>query len=112
MWRSLWRSIDRFSLQHFKYVINELRAIKVVDRHNTDLVIDLLQSTVEIVTYGDRQDPRIFECFMEYQVLAEFVRILKISKSSRIEAQLLQYLSIMIQNMDSEYAICKQIIVC
>ncbi|GAV57330.1 FPL domain-containing protein [Cephalotus follicularis] len=105
MWRSLWRSIDRFSLQHFKYVINELRAIKVVDKHNREFVIDLLQSIVEIVTYGDRQDPLIFECFMEYQVLAEFVRVLRISKNSRIEAPLLQYLSIMIQNMDSEQAI-------
>lgn len=67
--------------------------------------MDLLQSIVEIVTYGDRQDSQIFECFMEHQVLAEFVRVLKISKNSRIEAPLLQYLSIMIQNMDSEYAI-------
>ncbi|XP_021672594.2 protein TRANSPARENT TESTA 9 isoform X2 [Hevea brasiliensis] len=104
MWRSLWRSIDRFSLQHFKYVINELRGIKIVDKHNS-LVVDLLQSIAEIVTYGDRQDPLIFECFMEYQVLAEFVRVLKISRNSRIEAPLLQYLSIMIQNMDSEHAI-------
>ncbi|XP_024922416.3 protein TRANSPARENT TESTA 9 isoform X3 [Ziziphus jujuba] len=105
MWRSLWRSIDRFSLQYFKYIINELRAIKVVDMHNKELVVDLLQSIVEIVTYGDRQDPMIFECFMEYQVLAEFVRVLKISRNSKIEAPLLQYLSIMIQNMDSEHAI-------
>ncbi|XP_024037709.1 uncharacterized protein LOC18038275 isoform X2 [Citrus clementina] len=107
MWRTVWRSIDRFSLQHFKYVINELRKIKVVDQHNRELVIDLLQTIVEIVTYGDRQDPFIFECFMEYQVLAEFVRILKISGNSKIEAPLLQYLSIMIQNMGSEHAICK-----
>ncbi|KAH9737987.1 protein TRANSPARENT TESTA 9 [Citrus sinensis] len=89
------------------YVINELRKIKVVDQHNRELVIDLLQTIVEIVTYGDRQDPFIFECFMEYQVLAEFVRILKISGNSKIEAPLLQYLSIMIQNMGSEHAICK-----
>lgn len=26
-----------------------------------ELVVDLLQSIVEIVTYGDRQDPMIFE---------------------------------------------------
>ncbi|TYI10712.1 hypothetical protein ES332_A09G160800v1 [Gossypium tomentosum] len=105
MWRSLWRSIDRFSLQHFKSVITELRQIKVVNAQNRDTVVDLLQTIVEIVTYGDRQDPLIFECFMEYQVLAEFVRVLKISTSSTIEAPLLQYLSIMIQNMDSEHAI-------
>ncbi|KAK3226976.1 hypothetical protein Dsin_006838 [Dipteronia sinensis] len=105
MWRSIWRSIDRFSLQHFTYVINELRQIKVVDKHNRELVIDLLQSIVEIVTYGDRQNPLIFECFMECQVLAEFVRVLKISRKAKIEAPLLQYLSIMIQNMESEHAI-------
>ncbi|KAL9319352.1 hypothetical protein ACSQ67_015869 [Phaseolus vulgaris] len=120
MLRSLWRSIDRFSVQHFQYVINELRKIKVVDQNNRELVMDLLQSVVEIVMYGDRQDPHIFEygsvcshvvlvflmrCFMERQVLADFVHILKISQDSKIEAPLLQYLSIMIQNMDSEHSI-------
>ncbi|KAH7512235.1 hypothetical protein FEM48_Zijuj12G0068900 [Ziziphus jujuba var. spinosa] len=97
-------SISKF-ICGYRYIINELRAIKVVDMHNKELVVDLLQSIVEIVTYGDRQDPMIFECFMEYQVLAEFVRVLKISRNSKIEAPLLQYLSIMIQNMDSEHAI-------
>ncbi|GMH09989.1 hypothetical protein Nepgr_011830 [Nepenthes gracilis] len=105
MWRSLWRSIDRFSLPYFKYIINELQGIKVVNTFNREAVIDILQSIVEIVTYGDRHDPSIFECFMEYQVLAQFVRLLKISKNSRIEASLLQYLSIMIQNLQSEQAI-------
>ncbi|CAK7341991.1 unnamed protein product [Dovyalis caffra] len=95
-----------------KYVIKELQKVKVVDMHNGELVVDLLQSIVEIVTYGDRQDPQIFECFMEHQVLAEFVRVIKISKNSKIEAPLLQYLSIMIQNMESEHAIsCKDAVV-
>ncbi|CAL5421978.1 unnamed protein product [Camellia sinensis] len=113
MWRALWRSIDRFSLQHFKVVLGSvvldlhvgLVDFTPVDKLNKELVVDLLQSLVEIVTYGDRHDPMIFECFMEYQVLGEFVRVLKISKNSRIEAPLLQYLSIMIQNMDTEHAI-------
>ncbi|XP_048504518.1 protein TRANSPARENT TESTA 9 isoform X3 [Beta vulgaris subsp. vulgaris] len=105
MLRSLWRSFDRFSLQYFKYVINELQGIEVVDTSNTEVVVDILQSIVEIVTYGDRHDPSIFECFMEYQVLAEFVRMLKISRNTRIQAKVLQYLSIMIQNLHSDHAI-------
>ncbi|MED6134375.1 hypothetical protein PIB30_036525 [Stylosanthes scabra] len=72
---------------------------------NRELVMDLLQSLVEIITYGDKHDPSILECFMDRQVLAEFVRMLDISENSRIEAPLLQYLSIMIQNMDNEHAI-------
>ncbi|XP_047311924.1 protein TRANSPARENT TESTA 9-like [Impatiens glandulifera] len=105
MWLSFWRTIDRFSLLHFKYVTNELRRIKVVHEFNKDVVIELLQSIVEIVTYGDRHDPAIFECFMEYQVLGEFVRILKNSRNASLEAPLLQYLSIMIQNMDTDNAV-------
>ncbi|XP_027068506.1 protein TRANSPARENT TESTA 9-like isoform X7 [Coffea eugenioides] len=105
MWRSLWPTIDRFSLHHFRYIVNQLREIRVVDKRNREVVLDLLQSIVEIVTYGDRHDPAIFECFMEFQVLAEFVRILKIGGNSGIEAALLQYLSIMIQNVENEHAI-------
>ncbi|KAF8403357.1 hypothetical protein HHK36_011459 [Tetracentron sinense] len=167
MWRSFWRSIDRFSLQHFKlvrselivkfrdhkefrasqassssgrslwsllelvdqgpslgvksgdrssdrlvirmvhvrYLVNELQEIKNVDKLNRELVVDILSSIVEIVTYGDQHDPSIFECFMESQILAEFLRILKISRNSSIEAPLLHYLSIMIQNLASEHAI-------
>ncbi|RYR50336.1 hypothetical protein Ahy_A07g036925 [Arachis hypogaea] len=90
-------------------VIDELKQIKVVNMRNRELVLDLLQSVVEIITYGDKHDPSILECFMDRQVVAEFVRMLDISENSRVEAPLLQYLSIMIQNMDNEHAICKTI---
>ncbi|XP_057741493.1 protein TRANSPARENT TESTA 9-like isoform X1 [Arachis stenosperma] len=105
MMRSFWRSVDRFSVLHFRSVIDELKQIKVVNMRNRELVLDLLQSVVEIITYGDKHDPSILECFMDRQVVAEFVRMLDIGENSRIEAPLLQYLSIMIQNMDNEHAI-------
>lgn len=44
--------------------------------------------------------------------MGDFVRILKISQDSKIEGPLLQYLSIMIQNMDNEHAICKIVNIC
>lgn len=47
---------------------------------------------------------------MEKQVVGEFVRILKLSKSISIPLQLLQTVSIMIQNLRSEHAICKLIV--
>ncbi|KNA16933.1 hypothetical protein SOVF_084720 isoform A [Spinacia oleracea] len=105
MLRSLWRPFDRFSLQHFRYIINELQGVEVVDTSNRERIVDILQSIVEIVTYGDRHDPSIFECFMEHQVLAEFVRMLKVSRDTRIAAKVLQYFSIMIQNLCREHAI-------
>jgi len=44
---------------------------------------------------------------MEKQVLREFVRILKISKTITISLQLLQTMSIIIQNLKNEHAIRK-----
>jgi len=44
---------------------------------------------------------------MEKQIMDEFTRILRISKTSSVALQLLQTMSIMIQNLRSEHAICK-----
>ncbi|KAI3984947.1 hypothetical protein MKX01_004715 [Papaver californicum] len=104
-WVPFWRSNDRFSLEHFKYIIGELQEVKVVNKLNKDSVMDMLGSIVEIVTYGDQNDASIFECFMEYHILAEFLRLVKISRTSSIEVQLLHYLSILIQNLESENSI-------
>ncbi|KAG6741069.1 hypothetical protein POTOM_056553 [Populus tomentosa] len=43
--------------------------------------------------------------FMERQVMGEFVRILKVSRTVSVSRQLLQTMSIMIQNLKSEHAI-------
>lgn len=101
-----------------------------------DFVIEALRSIAELVTYGDQHDPSFFEwvfscahvpwyssfsvgdlyilaCgrfFMEKQVVGDFVRILKLSRTISIPLQLLQTVSIMIQNLQSEHAICKLIV--
>lgn len=49
----------------------------------------------------------LYSYFMEHQVMGEFVRILRISKPVAVSVQLLQTMSIMIQNLKSEKAICK-----
>lgn len=48
--------------------------------------------------------------FMEKQVMGEFVRILKLSRTVSVPLQLLQTVSIMVQNLKSEHAICRLII--
>lgn len=41
--------------------------------------------------------------------MGEFARILRISKLSRVSLQLLQTMSIMIQNLRNEHSICKSL---
>ncbi|KAK9097477.1 hypothetical protein Sjap_022974 [Stephania japonica] len=105
MWFSFWRSRDRFSLEELRYLTDLLKKIQVVNEVNKDFVIEALRSIAEIVTYGDQHDPTFFEFFMEQQLLGDFVRILKISKTVSVAIQLLQTMSIMIQNFRSEHSI-------
>lgn len=104
MWPLFWRSFDIFSLAGFRYLTDQLEAYGTVNASDGDFV-EILRLIAEVVTYGDQHDPAIFELFMEKQTMAQFVRILNISKNSGVTIQLLQTLSIMIQNLRNEHAI-------
>ncbi|KAH9619388.1 hypothetical protein KSS87_021758 [Heliosperma pusillum] len=105
MWLSFWKSRNRFSLDELKYLTDQLQKVQVVNEVNKDFVIEALRSIAELVTYGDQHDAAFFDFFMEKQVLGEFVRILKISRTIMVSLQLLQTMSIMIQNIKHEHAI-------
>ncbi|KAK7411971.1 hypothetical protein VNO78_03416 [Psophocarpus tetragonolobus] len=105
MWFSFWRSRDRFTLDHLRYLTDQLTKVQIVNEVNKDFVIEALRSIAELITYGDQHDPSFFEFFMEKQVVGEFVRVLKLSRTISIPLQLLQTVSIMIQNLRSEHAI-------
>ncbi|OAY83352.1 uncharacterized protein LOC109727145 isoform X2 [Ananas comosus] len=105
MWFSFWRSRNRFSLDELRYLTDQLQKIQVVNEVNEDFVIEALRSIAELLTYGDQHDPSFFEFFMEKHIMGEFARILRISKPLKVALQLLQTMSIMIQNLRSEHAI-------
>ncbi|KAG5378119.1 hypothetical protein IGI04_025961 [Brassica rapa subsp. trilocularis] len=99
MWFSFLRPRDRFSLVELRHLTDQLRKFQIVNDTNKDFVVEALRSIAEILTYGDQHDPSFFEFFMEKQVMAEFVRILRVSKTVTVSVQLLQTMSIMIQNL-------------
>ncbi|CAN1149747.1 Protein TRANSPARENT TESTA 9 [Linum perenne] len=105
MWFSFWKSRDRFSLEELRYLTDQLQKVRTVNEVNKDFVVEALRSISELITYGDQHDSSFFEFFMEQQVMGEFVRIIKLSKSMTISLQLLQSMSIMIQNLRTEHAI-------
>lgn len=104
MW-SFWRSRERFSLDELKYLNEQLQRATVINDSNKDYVIETLRSMAELLIWGDQHDPSFFEFFMEKQVMAHFIRILKNSKTISVTVQLLQTLNIMLQSMRSEQAI-------
>ncbi|EMS51483.1 hypothetical protein TRIUR3_21140 [Triticum urartu] len=105
MWL-FWRTRNRFSIEELRYLTDQLQKIHVVYEANKEFVVEALRSIAELMIYGDQHDPLFFEFFMEKQIMGEFARILRISKLSRVSLQLLQTMSIMIQNLRNEHSIC------
>ncbi|XP_020580323.1 uncharacterized protein LOC110024604 [Phalaenopsis equestris] len=105
MWFPFWRPRNRFSVDELRYLTEQLQKVQSVNELNQDFVIEALRSIAELITYGDQHDPSFFEFFMEKQIMGEFVRILKISRPAKVALQLLQTMSIMIQNLRNEHAI-------
>ncbi|CAI0407278.1 unnamed protein product [Linum tenue] len=105
MWFSFWRPRDRFSLDELRYLTDQLQKVRIINEVNKDFVVEALRSIAELITYGDQHDSSFFDFFMEKQVMGEFVRMLQMSKSMIISLQILQTLSIMIQNLRTEHAI-------
>ncbi|KAL8153457.1 hypothetical protein V2J09_011217, partial [Rumex salicifolius] len=105
MWFSFWRSKNRFSLEELRYLTEQLQRVQVVNDVNKDFVVEALRSIAELVTYGDQHDSTFFDFFMEKQVMGEFVRLLQISRTAAVPLQLLQTVSIMVQNLTNEHAI-------
>ncbi|XP_074564856.1 protein TRANSPARENT TESTA 9-like [Curcuma longa] len=104
-WFPFWRPRNRFSLEELRYLTEELQKVEIVNDINEDLVIEMLRSIAELMTYGDQHDPSYFEFFMEKQIISEFVRILRISKPTNVSLQLLQTMSIMIENLTDKNSI-------
>ncbi|KAJ4964247.1 hypothetical protein NE237_024186 [Protea cynaroides] len=105
MWFSFLRSRNRFSLEELRYLTDQLEKVQIINESNKGFVIEVLRSIAELVTYGDQNDPAFFEFFMEKQVMAQFARILNFSRTLSVPLQLLQTMSIMIQNLKNEHAI-------
>ncbi|XP_014509724.1 uncharacterized protein LOC106768871 isoform X2 [Vigna radiata var. radiata] len=105
MWNSFWRSRDRFSLDQLRFLTDQLTKVEIISEVNKGFVIEALRSIAELITYGDQHDPSFFEFFMEKQVMGEFIRVLKLTRTVSVPLQLLQTVSIMVQNLKSEHAI-------
>ncbi|KAJ7522979.1 hypothetical protein O6H91_18G033200 [Diphasiastrum complanatum] len=101
-----WSRRDRFSLDELRYLTEQLQRTTTIIESNKDSIVETLRSIAELMIWGDQHDPSFFDFFMEKQVMGLFIQTLKISSQiTGVAVQLLQSLSIMIQNIRSEHAI-------
>ncbi|PNH01778.1 Protein CLEC16A [Tetrabaena socialis] len=94
-----------------KYTFDELRALydvlaknQVVTEANRAVVVETIRSIAEFMIWGDQNEPRIFDFFLEHNIMNYLHRVLQqpANRTGDVAKQVLQTLSIIIQNIRSE----------
>ncbi|KAK9825468.1 hypothetical protein WJX81_005951 [Elliptochloris bilobata] len=99
--------VERFSLESLRGLHDVLQRNANVTDANRETVVEALRSIAELMIWGDQHDARFFDYFAENNLLAHFTAFL-VQRSNRqgdVAKQVLQTLSILIQNIRSTTAI-------
>eukprot|EP00038_Savillea_parva_P014805 m.12143 g.12143 ORF g.12143 m.12143 type:complete len:956 (-) comp2913_c0_seq1:150-3017(-) len=95
----------RLSLAELKALNAVMEDNEMVEEHNQNLIVESLRSIAEIVIWGDQNDPKVFEYFLEKNMIAYFDKFLGQGAGAFINTQLLQTLMMLLDNIDTPTSI-------
>uniref|UniRef100_A0A671PL64 Protein CLEC16A-like n=1 Tax=Sinocyclocheilus anshuiensis TaxID=1608454 RepID=A0A671PL64_9TELE len=96
------KSKNIHSLDHLKYMYHVLTKNTTVTDHNRNLLVETIRSITEILIWGDQNDSSVFDFFLEKNMLAFFLNILRQKSGRYVCVQLLQTLNILFENISHE----------
>ena len=95
-------SATKYTLANLSALHQQLAKVTVVTERNKAPVVENLRTIAELIIWGDKHDPAFFDFFLEKQILSIFWRLLAQEQTPiPVKVQLLQTLSILIQNIDA-----------
>jgi protein CLEC16A len=110
--RSLWNALfkpasSKFTLEELRELYGALVKNPVVTEANRAVVVETIRRVAEYMIWGDQHEPRIFDFFLENNIMTYLHRVLlqPANRSGEVAKQVLQTLSIIIQNVRSETAV-------
>ncbi|KAG2445623.1 hypothetical protein HXX76_000233 [Chlamydomonas incerta] len=94
----------KFTLEELRALMDVLNKNQVVTEANRALVVETIRSIAEFMIWGDQNEPRIFDFFLENNIMHYLHRVLQqpANRTGDVAKQVLQTLSIIIQNIRSE----------
>uniref|UniRef100_A0A8C7XY75 C-type lectin domain containing 16A n=1 Tax=Oryzias sinensis TaxID=183150 RepID=A0A8C7XY75_9TELE len=90
------------SLDHLKYMYHVLTKNTTVTDYNRNLLVETIRSITEILIWGDQNDSSVFDFFLEKNMFAFFLNILRQKSGRYVCVQLLQTLNILFENISHE----------
>eukprot|EP01113_Clastostelium_recurvatum_P026884 TRINITY_DN3230_c0_g1_i1.p1 TRINITY_DN3230_c0_g1~~TRINITY_DN3230_c0_g1_i1.p1 ORF type:complete len:1403 (-),score=398.80 TRINITY_DN3230_c0_g1_i1:605-4813(-) len=108
--RALWDSFklkpkNKYSLEHLKYLHTVLTKNPVINDQNTGVIVETLRQVAELLIWGDQNNAGFLDFFLEKNLLGFFFAILAQRTSRTVQIQLMQTLSILVENLRSQDAL-------
>jgi protein CLEC16A len=94
----------RFSLERLKELLANLQKNPIVTDRNKGVLVETLRELAELLVWGDQNDERLFDFFLEKNVFAVLLRVME-QKDTQVHVQLLQSLSILLENIAAPSAL-------
>lgn len=89
-------------------LLDSLPAFESIDDRNRDSTIEILRQIAEVLVWGEQHNGGYFDIFCEQNVLSYFIRLAEQpAVPNAVKVQLLQTLSIIVQSINKETAVCK-----
>lgn len=89
-------------------LLDSLPSLDSIDERNRDTTIETLRQVAEVLVWGEQHNRGYFDIFCEQNVLSYFVGLAEQQTvPSAVKVQLLQSLSIIVQSINKETAVCK-----
>eukprot|EP01028_Stygiella_incarcerata_P002815 TRINITY_DN15314_c0_g1_i1.p1 TRINITY_DN15314_c0_g1~~TRINITY_DN15314_c0_g1_i1.p1 ORF type:complete len:828 (+),score=168.25 TRINITY_DN15314_c0_g1_i1:159-2642(+) len=95
-------SSDKFSLSRLERVFRSLDKTSHVTDENKASIIETFREMVELMVWGDQHSDEFFSFFLENKMMTLFDKFLRFDCSIHVKTQLIQTLSMMIQNIRNE----------
>jgi protein CLEC16A len=106
-WNFFRPAASKYSLEELRELYGTLVRNPVVGEANRATVVETLRRVAEYMIWADQNEPRLFDFFLENNVLTYLRAVLEppANRGGEVAKQVLQTLSIIIQNVRSETAI-------
>uniref|UniRef100_A0A5S6QMS8 FPL domain-containing protein n=1 Tax=Trichuris muris TaxID=70415 RepID=A0A5S6QMS8_TRIMR len=98
----IWKPKNPHSLEYLKYLYSLLTKNAIVTEQNRSLLVEALRLISEILIWGDQNDSTVFDFFLEKNMLAFFLFIMRQKCGRYVCLQLLQTLNILFENIRHE----------
>ncbi|KAL9643434.1 hypothetical protein ABK040_010049 [Willaertia magna] len=95
------QNTSKFSLERLNQLCDLMERNKIIDENNSEIIIETLRLIAELLVWGDKHNEKFWDLFLERNILFYFLNVLSQPTANHVKKQLIQTLSIMVQNMDT-----------